>query len=345
MIVFSGDIGGTSTRMQLTEFKDNKLFIQHTAHYHNNDFPNFASIIDTFFSSNQIDQTVIQGACFAVAGPIVKGCVKFTNLPWTINENDIKAKLNLTAVALINDFEGIGYGIETLTENDLEVIQPGKPRPKSIKAFIGAGTGLGVGFMTFHNDSYSVYPTEGGHMDFAPTTENQIKLLQYLLKKYHRISYERVLSGQGLINIYKFVRDNKKFGEEENPQLRFLLESDKNIDVAATIAEFAIGLKDIAAQRALEMFIRIYGAAAGNLALSTLPYSGLYIVGGIAPKLISQLKEGDFMTWFYDKGRMSNLLQNIPIYIVKNTDVGLQGAAVYARRLKLANVRCGDISN
>jgi glucokinase len=334
MITLSGDIGGTSTRMQSTEFtKDGKMQVLKTEHYRNSQFTNFLDIIDAFFAQGSITEDKVNSVCFGVAGPIVKGVVKFTNLPWVINTADIQNKLPAARVELINDFVAIGYGIETLRSQDLCTLQAGLPKENGIKAFIGAGTGLGVGFMTFHDGNYVVHPTEGGHVDFAPTDDLQVELLNYMRKKYHRVSFERLISGPGLVHIYRYMRSNKIFGEEENPELRFLIESEKEIDIAATVAEYAIKHKDILAMRALDVFIRMYGSVAGNLALTTLPYGGLYIVGGIAPKLLPQMKKGKFLEMFSDKGRMSGLLKDVPLHIVTNSDVGLQGTAVFARRL------------
>lgn len=334
MIVLSGDVGGTSTRMQLTEFDNNdEMKVLKNFHYSNKNYTNFTNIIKAFFENAQIDEKQINSVCFAVAGPVVNNAVNITNLPWVVELDAIKKQLNKETVALINDFEGIGYGLKTLRPSDLHTMEPGKPRENGLISYIGAGTGLGVGFMTFANGSYIVNPTEGGHVDFAPTDDVQIELLQYMRKKRHRISFERVVSGQGLVHIYHYVRDNKIYGEEENPELRFYIESGQNIDIAATLAEYAIKHKDIMAMRALDIFINIYGTAVGNLALTTLPYGGLYVVGGIAPKLLPQIKSGGFMERYFDKGRMSNLLYDIPLHIVTNTDVGLLGAAMYAKRI------------
>jgi glucokinase len=333
MMILSGDIGGTSTRMQLTEFdRDEQMHLLKSIHYSNQNFASFSDIIDTFLKETAIQKKQISSICFGVAGPIINGNVQFTNLLWAINSDDLKTQFDLQHVSLINDFEAIGYGIETLTKNDIETLQEAEPREKGLKTFVGAGTGLGVGFMTFFDDSCRVHPTEGGHIDFAPTDDIQVELLNYLRKKYHRVSFERLLSGPGLVNIYRFVRDNKIFKEEENAELRFLLESEQEIDIAATISEYAIKHKDILAIRALDIFIRIYGSFVGDLALSMFPYGGIYIVGGIAPKLLPQIQQGGFMERYLDKGRVSGVLKNFPIYVVTNTKVGLQGAAIYAHK-------------
>jgi len=337
MIIFSGDIGGTTTRMQLTEFLANKRAkVLRTAHYNNSNYQSFVAIIDDFLATSNLKNKTIKSACFGVAGPIVNDKVKFTNLPWVIRAADIRDKINLDKVSLLNDFVAIGYGLEMLRAKDILILNPGKPVIHGVKAYLGAGTGLGIGFMTYSEQGgYHAYPTEGGHIDFAPTDETQVELLQFMHKKYHRVSFERLLSGPGLVNIYRFVRANKIFGEKENPTLRFLIESDNKIDIAATISEYALKHRDVMAARALNIFMQVYGSAVGNLALTTLPFGGLYIVGGIAPKLLVSIKSKLFFAAFSDKGRMSNLIKNIPLYVVLDLDVGLQGAAVYARRIAM----------
>ncbi|CAL7960989.1 Glucokinase [Gammaproteobacteria bacterium] len=336
MLVLSGDIGGTRTRMQLTEFTaSNVMKAIAVVRYNNSDHSSFIDIINNFFMEAKIKPSEIVSACFGVAGPVANGKVNLTNLPWIIDTNDIKHALKVDKVELINDFMAIGYGISVLKPEDLLTLQVGKSHEDGIKAYIGAGTGLGVGFMTCRQGTCLLHSTEGGHVDFAPTDDTQLDLLKYLRKKYHRVSFERVLSGMGLVNIYYFVRDNKIFGEEENLELCSLIKSGSNVDVAAVVAEYAIKHKDIMAIRALDIFMRIYGAAVGNLALTTLPFGGLYVVGGIAPKLLTQIKKGSFLEAFADKGRMSALLKGIPLHIVLYEDIGLQGAAVCARKIGL----------
>ncbi|EKE00575.1 MAG: Glucokinase [uncultured bacterium] len=338
MIVLSGDIGGTHARMQLTEIASaNKMKVVASAHYNNHDHSSFLDIIAVFLVETKVNVNRVVSICFGVAGPVINDKVNVTNLPWVISADEIRNKLKIDNVELINDFTAIGYGLEVLQPQDLCTLQVGKPRESAVKAYIGAGTGLGVGFMTNCPEGYFVHSTEGGHIDFAPTDATQLELLKYLRKKHHRVSFERVLSGQGVVNIYNFVRDNKIFGEEENLELRSLVDGNKNIDVAAAITECAIKHQDVMAMRALDMFIRIYGAAAGNLALTTLPYGGLYIVGGVAPKLLAQIKQGGFLDAFCDKGRMSGLLKEIPLHVVLYEDVGLQGAAVRAGSIAIPN--------
>jgi glucokinase len=329
MLVLSGDVGGTKTRLQITRFtSQNEFEVIGRDKYFNQEFTSFPEVVRAFFTQHDITPSAIEATCFAVAGPIIEGTVKFTNLPWYVDERQLKQDLGFKNVRLINDFEAIGYGIDTLKNKDYHVLQKGEFVPHKTRAIIGAGTGLGVGISVYNGKYFQVIPTEGGHVDFAPTDEVQMELLQYLHKKLHRVSIERLVSGQGLVNIYKFIRQNPLFNETENPDLKLTLFKEE--DTAALISQYATEHHDPMAMRALDLFIRIYGACAGNLALATLPYSGLYIVGGIAPKLLAQLTDGRFLRAYSDKGRMSNLLTTLPIYIVLDTHIGLQGAANFA---------------
>lgn len=336
MLILAGDVGGTSTRLRLTRFISDKLFqIVGEEIFFNDQFVSFTEIVALFLKQQLTLPAQVNATCFAAAGPIIEGSVKFTNLPWFVSEAELSQVLKLQNVTLINDFEAIGYGIDTLDIKDYEVLQVGETNFKRPRAMIGAGTGLGVAISIPEGNGFRVMPTEGGHVDFAPTEEMQIKLLQYLKKKWHRVSVERLLSGQGILNIYSFVRQNPLFSEVEHPTLKRLLFTKEN--APQNITEYAIQHHDPLAMRTLDLFIGIYGAAAGNLALTTLPFAGLYIVGGIAPKLLTQFLDGRFLNAFSDKGRMSNLLKTIPIYLVTNTQVGLQGAANYGY-LKLCKI-------
>jgi len=331
MIVLSGDVGGTSTRLQFTEFnEDGKVSVLKNSHFNNSDYVSFSDVVSDFLSETDFK---IDVACFGVAGPVINETVEFTNLSWNINATDIRRDLKLDKVHFLNDFVAIGYGLEALQKKDLVTLQAGKPKENAVKAYAGAGTGFGVGFMTYSEESYKVHPTEGGHVDFAPCDDVQQELLTFLREKYRRVSVERLLSGQGLIDIYSFVRLQESSGEKENSDLDRLIGNDQgDIDLAAAIVEYATKHSDLLAKRALDIFIDIYGAAIGNLALTTLPFGGLYIVGGIAPKLLREIKEGQFLEAFSNKGRMKKLIQGVPLYVVLCTEVGLKGAALYAKK-------------
>ena len=243
---------------------------------------------------------------------------------------------------MINDFAAVGYGILGLNEKDLLTLQTGKLDRNAPMAVIGAGTGLGQGFLVPEGDSYRVFGSEGGHTDFAPRSPLEFQLLKYLLDKHNidRVSVERVVSGQGIVSIYQFLRDSKHFGNE-TPEIAEIVRAweqqvghkEKKVDAAAAIAKAALEKSDRLSEETMEMFVEAYGAEAGNLALKLLPYGGLYIAGGIAAKILPLMQERDFMEAFINKGRMRGLLERIPVHIVLNPQVGLVGAAICASKL------------
>lgn len=335
MIVISGDMGGTNTRLQLTQHEGSATTIVFTRKYRAVDYVCLSEVIKEFIRDAKIDSQTIKAACLAVAGPVENGSVSFTNLPWVINEDNIADVLGLPAekVKLINDFKAIGYGIETLDKKDLVTLQKGEYAEDAPVAVIGAGTGLGMCVVNYFQDHTLVMPTEGGHQDFAPVDDEQIALFRYLKKRLHRISVERICCGPGIVNIYKYVVAHPLYNQPESAELKRELYSAQ--DQAALITHYALERGDPMALRTLDIFIRVYGAVAGNLALTTLARRGLYVVGGIAPKLLKQIQQGQFMTMFTDKGRVSEILHRIPVHLVTNTDVGLQGAALFASRLAL----------
>lgn len=333
-IILAGDIGGTNTRLLLAQINNHntkkpKLIEISKAKYKNKDFPKFEDIINEFINQNNaIPIDSIKASCFAVAGPIINQKVKLTNLPWSISAKRLKKNTNLKNILLINDFTAIGYGIPNLEPKDYMVLQNAPKKITSPIAYLGAGTGLGVGLMMPANNnnnkiSYKIIHTEGGHVDFAPTNTLQVNILQYLYKKYHRVSAERLLSGNGLFNIYQYLQSSPPYGIKEDPNLKHETETG---DPAKAISVYAIEKKDILSQIALDEFCKIYGSITGNIALSTLCYGGLYIAGGIAPQIIDVIKAGNFMRKFKDKGRMSSLLENIPLSVIIDPDIGLKGA-------------------
>lgn len=333
MIILSGDIGGTNTRLQLAEIAGaGHLKSIYSARYANVDYQSLSEIIDVFLSATDITKEKVDSVCFGVAGPLVDGEVKFTNLPWIVKTDDLKDEFAIEQVALLNDFVAIGYALETLTSEDLLTLQSGDYSQNGVKAYIGAGTGLGIGFMTWSTDSYMIHPTEGGHVDFAPVNDLQIELLRFLQKKHQRVSVERVLSGRGLINIYLFLR-GKHGSKNERAELKKIIDSDQNPHLAKEISKYALEYDDALAKQALEIFISIYGAVAGDLALTTLPYGGMYIVASMAAKILPQTGTDIFLKSFINKGRLSSLMQNIPLHLVLDPNIGLRGATIYASKL------------
>ncbi len=248
--------------------------------------------------------------------------------------------MGIAHVTLINDFAAVGYGILGLKKEDVLTLQEGKLNPEAPIGILGAGTGLGQGFLIKAGDMYQIFPSEGGHSDFAPRKELEFQLLKYLLDKHdiQRVSVERVVSGMGIVSIYEFMRDRKIAAESpEIAQVVMTWEreagKEKSVDPGAAIGTAAVAKSDRLSEQTMQLFVEIYGAEAGNLALKLLPYGGLYVAGGIAAKILPLMQEGSFMLNFSSKGRMRSILENIPVHIILNSQVGLIGAAISASRL------------
>ncbi|MEH1842865.1 MAG: glucokinase [Nostoc sp.] len=338
-LLLAGDIGGTKTILQLVETSDSSAI--HTIYqesYHSADFPDLVPIVQQFLL--KANTLTPEKACFAIAGPIVKNTAKLTNLAWFLDTERLEEELNIPHISLINDFAAVGYGISGLQEQDLLTLQVGKSQPEAPIAIIGAGTGLGQGFLIKQGNEYQVFSSEGGHADFAPRNEIEFQLLKYLLGKHdiQRVSVERVVSGMGIVAIYQFLRD-RKFAAE-SPDIAQVVRTweqqagqEEKIDAGAVIGKAALEERDRLCEQTLQLFIEAYGAEAGNLALKLLPYGGLYIAGGIAPKILPLIQNNDFLLNFTQKGRMRRLLEEIPVYVILNPQVGLIGAALCAARL------------
>jgi glucokinase len=344
-LLLAGDIGGTKTILRLVEEStEGSRSTLYEALYPSRDFPDLAPIVQLFLSAagQQLGTAPsAQKACFAIAGPVVNDTCVLTNLAWFLEARRLEKELEIPKITLINDFAAVGYGILGLGTTDLYTLQEATPQPDAPIAVIGAGTGLGEGFLVQQTRGYQVFPSEGGHADFAPRTELEFQLLQYLREKYdiQRISVERVVSGQGIVAIYQFLRD-RQFAPE-SPEVGEIIKtweretgrSEKSVDPAAAIAGAALEKRDRLSEQTLQMFVDAYGTEAGNLALKLLPYGGLYVAGGIAAKILSLIKEGSFLRAFGQKGRVSPLLERVPVYVVLNPQVGLIGAAICASRI------------
>jgi glucokinase len=331
MQVLAGDIGGTKVLLQIAELDRDSYRVVHERRFFSNVYPAFEPIVREFMQTCPPGLT-IDAACFGLAGPItVTGktqLASLTNLPWQIDSTALAMELKTSKVRLINDFQAAGYGVEALRPEDLVTLQSGQAHPRAPRNIIGAGTGLGQGILFWEQDYYEVLATEGGHVDFAPTDELQVALWRYLKKHFDRVSYERVVSGPGLVHIYTFLRETGV--APESPEVVAAMDS---ADPAAAISQAGLAGYDELAKRTLDLFVTIYGAQAGNFALTTLPTGGVYIAGGIAPKIIDKLTDGTFMRAFLDKGRMADLVAKMPVHVVMNTKVGLIGAALAAGRL------------
>ena len=325
MKVLVGDIGGTNSRFSIGEAEDGSFSVSIAQVLLSAEHATFDSALKLFLDSAGDEVKGLDAVCFAIAGPVEGDCAKVTNLPWEIEAVKLKGHLDVGHIFLINDFEAIGWGLEGLEDKDLCVLQEGWPIDRMNRALIGAGTGLGQSLMTWSSDYYLVHPTEGGHTDFAPQDEVQIALLEYMQEQYRHVSYERLLSGSGLVEIFSFLRKYRR--QEPTAGLLTALSSE---DPAAAISRSALNAEDSIATEALDMFVSIYGAQAGNLALSCMPRGGLFVAGGIAAKILPRMTAGGFMQAFLHKGRMQGLLQKIPVNIVLDHDIGLRGAAFAA---------------
>lgn len=320
MRVLAGDIGGTKTLLALLERGPDGLRVLVRERYESARHPGLAPIVRDFLA--RPDLPAIDRAGFGVAGPVVDGRCRVTNLPWEIDAAALQAELGLRHVALVNDFAAVAYGVTELGAGDLEVLQAGARDPHGPVALIGAGTGLGEAVLVPTPTGPRVLPSEGGHADLAPRDDTEIALLRFLLRRHHRVSYERIVSGPGLVTAYEFVIAEGLAPELADTRARMAVE-----DRGAVIGARALAGDDPACVRAVDLFVGLYGAEAGNLALKILPTGGLYVAGGIAGKLLPKLRAG-FLPAFLDKGRMSPLLATLPVAVVTNPEVGLLGAGV-----------------
>ncbi len=265
----------------------------------------------------------MQHACFGIAGPVVGGRVETPNLAWVIEGDKLAQTIGVSHVSLINDLEATAYGVEGLQERQLFTLNEGDPTRIGHRSLIAAGTGLGMAGIFWDGQKYRPIASEGGHSDLAPRNETEIDLLRYLTEKFGaHVSYERALSGPGLFNIYSFLRDTKVAEEPD-----WLADEIASGDKTAAVSKAALGKKSELAEKALDLFVDVYGAMAGNLALIFKSVGGLYIGGGIAPKIIEKLKEGGFMRAFQDKGRLSALVASIPVHVILDDKTALYGAA------------------
>ncbi|HXZ79624.1 MAG TPA: glucokinase [Terriglobales bacterium] len=319
-MILAGDVGGTHTRLAAFESEGNKLQLAVERIYNSQEHSGLSEIVRDFVKSEGIP---VQRACFGVAGPVRAGRSKISNLPWTIDSRELAQQLRLTSVGLINDLEAYAYGIDALESKDFITIHEGSTESAGNMAVISAGTGLGEAGLYWDGFRHHPFACEGGHTDFAPRNELEIELLQYLLKKYGRVSFERILSGPGIRNVYDFLRDTRK--AEEPAWLREQLA--ESHDSPALISQLAMDKKAPICEQALNVFVEVYGAETGNCALKFMSLCGIYIGGSIAAKIVSKMQEPTFMEAFLDKGRMRDLLQYMPVKIVLNDDSGILGAA------------------
>ncbi|WP_420421642.1 glucokinase [Simkania sp.] len=325
MSYLAGDIGGTKTHLALFQDQSGKTTCVKDQKFPSKDYPNLRTIVKKFLVGVGFE---VERACFGIAGPVEDGKSKATNLPWIIDARQLETELKIEKVALINDLEANAYGLKVLSDDEFFVLNEGDHDASGNQAMVSAGTGLGEAGI--YSDGKELYPfaCEGGHTDFGPRNEVEDQLLHYLRKKYEHVSYERILSGPGLYNLYQFVVDTKQ--EAENPETVELIHSG---DSPRLVSELGLSGDSAACAKTLQLFASIYGAEAGNAALKFFALGGVFIGGGIAPKILAVIKTGEFMESFKAKGRFAQLLSTIPVKVVLNDNTALLGSMYYARNL------------
>ena len=320
-MIVAGDIGGTHTRMGAFSGGPASPKLDRWQEFKSKDYDSMEKIVEEFLSGG--DQgTKPEAFCFGVAGPVVDGTARPTNLPWELVAAKMTESLG-APVLLINDLEANAYGVATLGSEDLVTLQEGAAKEHGNAAVISAGTGLGEAGLFWDGSSHRPFASEGGHCTFSPDTAEQVDLLTFLRKKFpDHVSWERVLSGPGLYNVYQFFRDTGQAAEEP-----WLAQQLATGDVAAGITDAAEHGKSELCEKAMTLFVALYGSEAANLALKMLSVAGVYIGGGIAPHMLGKLKEGPFLEAFLAKGRMRSVLERMPIHVIMNDKTALQGAA------------------
>lgn len=320
-MILAGEIGGTRTRLAAYQTEGSKLQLVVDKTYPSQQHSGLSEVISAFVKSEGIP---VHSACFGVAGPVRAGKSKISNLPWTIDSRELSAQLRLESVGLINDLEAYTYGIDALDSTDFVTLSEGAGEDaEGNRVVISARTGLGIAGMYWDGFRHHPFPCEGGHSDFAPQSDFEAELAHYLRKKHPHVSYERVLSGPGIKNIYDFLRDERK-AEEPSWLQKQMSEAP---DPPALISQLALESKAEICTQAMKMFVGIYGSETGNCALNFLATGGVFVGGSIAAKIVPLMRDPIFMQSFLDKGRMSSLLDDIPVKIVLNDDCGITGAA------------------
>ena len=319
--VVAGDIGGTKTRLALVEVIGTQVRIERETSYPSRNFDSFDGLLAEFLK----DFHTPVHAAFGIAGPVAGGKSRTTNLPWYIEADVLRQRFGFKSCTLLNDLEATACGLPALAAEDLLTLQPGTPGADGNAAIISAGTGLGEAGMYWDGERHHPYATEGGHTSFCPQTELEFALLRHLQMRYAHVSWERVVSGMGLVDLHDFLRSHRKVIVPSS-----LAEEMRENDAAAVISRAALNGSDDICVETLDLFVQLYGAEAGNLALKTMSRGGMYVGGGIAPKILPLLQRDTFMQAFLNKGRMRPLLEAMPVRVILNDRVALYGPALHA---------------
>lgn len=321
-MIIAGDVGGTKCNLALFSESDGILTPIYKQRFASKDFAQFDLIVREFSrqATPHLTSDGVRAAGFGVAGPVINNRVRATNLPWTVDASTLASELNLKEVVLMNDLGATGHSIEHLAPSEYCVLNPGKPEYGGTRALLAAGTGLGQSILVWDGNRYRVVPSEGGHSDFAPHTEQQIELLRFMRRRYPQVSWELILSGRGFRTIHEFLAPDVKHQSFEDP----------GMDPAPEITRLGLSKACPVCVQTLDLWTEVYGSEAGNLALKVLALGGVYVAGGIAVKIIDKIRDGTFFAAFKDKWKFENLLNNIPLSVVLNESAPLLGAAYEA---------------
>lgn len=323
-MLLTGDIGGTKSILALYPNDGDARSPLVQARYASREFPSLTRLLDAFLAEHD---AVIDAACLAVAGPVVAGKAEAMNLSWVVTEQGLRARLGDIPVRLVNDLQATAYAIPALTPDDLHTLHAGEAEARGALAVIAPGTGLGEAYLVWDGEMYRAYASEGGHTDFAPRNELEIALLRFLMRRMDHVSYERVCSGMGIPNLYAFLKDSG-YAPEPPWLAQQLLQAEDPTPVIVTAALQHDPPCALCAA-ALDLFVAILGAEAGNLALKVLSTGGVYVAGGIPPRILDVLRHGRFMQNFIRKGRFADRLVRMPVHVVLNPNTALIGAARY----------------
>ena len=332
MRVLAGDIGGTNARLAIIDVDGRRARIERERRSASQEAPSLASIVQRFIGEAGRS---LEWACFGVAGRVIDGVARTPNLPWTIDERELATAIGIAHTSVINDFDAVGHGLALLGPKDVETLQRGEPLTHGPVALIGAGTGLGEAFLFWDGGRYRVHPSEGGHAEFAAREQVEWELRRALQDQFGHVSCERVVSGPGLIAIYRHLAAADSEVESETVR-----DEMGRQDPAAVIVRHGLDGTDPLCAAALDWFTSLLGAQAGDLALTVLATGGLYVAGGIAPRMVAKLRTGPFLAAFRAKGRLATFTARVPVHVIMNPNIGLLGAAaVAAERYRAGEMR------
>jgi len=321
-VILAGDVGGTKCNLALFAEKDGKLEFVFRARFASKEFAQFDLIIREFTrrATAHLGGHKIRAAGFGVAGPVINNRIHATNLPWIVDADTLAQEVGVESIVLVNDLGATGHSLEHLPPEDFCVLNTGTPVPGATRALLAAGTGLGEGILFWEGTRYKVVPSEGGHSDFSPRSDQQIELLKFMRHRYPQVSWELILSGRGFRTLHEFIAPSVKHPVFEDP----------DADPAPFITKSGLDRSCPVCVETLDLWTNIYGAEAGNLALKVLALGGVYVAGGIAVKILPKMKDGTFFSSFKDKWHFENMLSDVPVKIVLNESAPLVGAAYEA---------------